>query len=114
MSFILNCTRPVRKTDLPERRGECLELLRYIEAGMGGGVPVSGGTGLGDSSQHSGQKAALCRTPFPEICNAKRSVLPSFLVAMYIHRAISCLKKKTYKCSGILPAFSMMPAVCHG
>lgn len=52
---------------------------------MGGGIPVSGGTGLGYISQHSGQKAVLCKTPFPEICNLKRSVLPSFLVAMYIH-----------------------------
>lgn len=58
------------------------------------GIPVPGGTGLGYISQHSGQKAVLCKTPVPEICNLKHPVLPSFLVAMYIHRAISCLPRE--------------------
>lgn len=52
---------------------------------MGGGAPVFGGTGPGYISQHSGQKAVLCKTPFPEIDLQFKTFCSPFVLSSNAH-----------------------------
>lgn len=57
-------------------------MLRQV---LGGRAPVFGGTGAGYISQHSGQKAVLCKTPFPEIDLQFKTFCSPFVLSSNAH-----------------------------